>query len=116
MKLPFKKLFLMVICCFTITYSFSQSKKTKTVTFKVYGNCQMCKQTIEASLNEKAGIYYKKWNMDTQLMTVTYNPTKTSLKTIQRSIADVGYDNDYAKAKDEVYNGLRDCCKYERKK
>jgi mercuric ion binding protein len=129
MKNLFKISALVIISFFTlgINNSFSQTtdkkastqkvaKTTTTSTFKVYGNCHMCKQTIESSLKKKDGIYKKDWNMDTQMMTVTYDPAKTSLKKIQQKIADVGYDNEYARAKDEVYNNLRGCCKYERPK
>jgi mercuric ion binding protein len=127
MKKLFRISVLTAICYFVfgISNSFSQNvdKKTQskkvektTAVFKVYGNCQMCKQTIESSLKKKDGVLKKNWNMDTQMMTVTYDPAKTSLKKIQQNIADVGYDNDFAKAKDETYNSLRGCCKYERPK
>ena len=92
------------------------AQTTKTNTIKVYGNCQMCKATIEGSLEEKDGIISKNWDMETSMLTVTYNPSKIKIKKIGKKIANVGYDNEYARAKNEVYNKLRPCCKYERPK
>ena len=34
-------------------------------TFKVWGNCEMCKETIEGSL-KKEGITKAEWNVDTK--------------------------------------------------
>lgn len=91
---------------------FAQSVKTET--FKVYGNCNMCKKRIEkAAIGE--GITKTSWNVDTKVMTVTYDPTKISNEVIQKRIAVAGHDTEKQKAADEVYNTLLGCCKYERK-
>jgi periplasmic mercuric ion binding protein len=92
----------------------AQSKKSQTETFKVWGNCGMCKKTIEKSLNSK-GISKAEWNMETKMMTVVFNPKKISLSQIHKNIARVGYDTEKETASDEVYNKLHGCCKYERK-
>ena len=36
------------------------------------------------------------------------------LEDIHKAIANVGYDTDKIKAKDEVYKDLHKCCKYDR--
>lgn len=94
----------------------AQSPVKKTDTFKVYGNCGMCKETIEGSLKKKDGVEKKEWNVKTKMMTVTYDPAKISLEQIKQKIAGSGYDTDGSTAKDETYNKLHDCCKYERPK
>jgi copper chaperone CopZ len=83
-------------------------------TFTVYGNCGMCKKTIEASLEDVSGIYWSDWEIESKQITVKFNPDSISLDDIQQRIADVGYDSDNYRAKDEVYNSLHGCCKYER--
>jgi copper chaperone CopZ len=92
----------------------AQSKKSQTETFKVWGNCGMCKKTIEKSLKTK-GISKAEWNMETKMMTVVFNPKKISLSQIHKNIASVGYDTEQETASDAVYNKLHGCCKYERK-
>jgi mercuric ion binding protein len=91
-------------------------QKLKTVTFKVYGNCSMCKTTIEKSLKGVKGIAAATWNVDKKMITVTYNPKKVELLDIHNKIAAVGYDTDIVKAKDNVYDNLHGCCQYERPK
>ena len=48
------------------------------------------------------------------MIEVTYDEEKTNLDDIHQAIADAGYDTKNAKAKDEVYNELHSCCKYDR--
>lgn len=101
----------LLVCCAIATTSFSQ--KTKTETFQVSGNCGMCETKIEKAA-KAAGASYAEWNKDTKIMTVKYNSTSSNLAKIQKSIADVGYDNAGAKATDDTYDKLHGCCKYDR--
>ena len=84
--------------------------------FTVYGNCRMCERTIEGSLKDAKGISLADWDKETKQMTVSFNPTAIKLDTIKQKIADVGYDSDSHRAKDEIYNKLPSCCQYERSK
>lgn len=86
-----------------------------TSTFKVWGNCEMCKETIEGSLKEE-GILKSDWNVDTKIMTVEFDTAKISLDQIQKNIAIVGYDDEKYKADDKTYSSLPECCQYDRKK
>ena len=86
----------------------------KTEKFTVYGNCGMCERTIENSLKNVDGVSKGDWDRETDVMTVVYNPKKISLDEIKQKIADVGYDSDTHRAKDEVYSSLPGCCQYER--
>lgn len=85
-----------------------------TSTFKVWGNCEMCKETIEGSLKTD-GITKADWNVDTKILTVEFDTVKISLDQIQKSVASVGYDNEKYKGDDKVYSELADCCQYDRK-
>lgn len=85
-----------------------------TSTFKVWGNCEMCKETIEGSLKVD-GITKADWNKDTKIITVSYDDKKISLDQIEKYIASVGYDNDKYKGDDKAYSELPECCQYERK-
>lgn len=83
-------------------------------TFKVWGNCEMCKETIEGSLKAD-GITKADWNVDTKILTVEFDTAKISLDQIQKNVASVGYDNEKYKGDDKAYSELADCCQYDRK-
>ena len=91
-----------------------QNKKLLTESIKVYGNCNMCKKTIEGAVSSMDGVSLVNWNKDTKILNVKYNSDITSVESIKRSIADVGYDTDDVRASDDSYHSLHDCCKYER--
>jgi len=88
----------------------------KTKTFKVYGNCNMCKNRIEDALKNLKGVNKANWNVESKMLTVTYDETKVSLTQIKQKIADVGHDTDAIKANDKTYSKLPGCCQYERPK
>lgn len=85
-----------------------------TETFKVYGNCGMCKRTIEGALSKVKGIAYANWDMSSKMMTVKYEAGAVQLDEIKAMIAAVGYDSETHRAPDEVYSSLHGCCQYER--
>ena len=88
--------------------------KEKTKKFKVYGNCGMCKKTIEGSLKNVEGVSFAEWDKETGEMTVSFDTKNISLDDVKQIIADVGYDTDTHRAKEEVYNSLPGCCQYDR--
>ena len=85
-----------------------------TSTFKVWGNCEMCKETIEGSLKTD-GIAKADWGTESKRITVSYDTSKITLEKIQKNIASVGYDNEKYKGDDKAYSELPECCQYERK-
>lgn len=109
------------IICFILllcpAFIFCQSTEAfKEASFTVYGNCGMCKTTIEKAVKDVDGIKSGTWDRDTDVMTVVFNPSKIELDNIKQRIADVGYDSDTHRAKDNVYAALPGCCQYERPK
>lgn len=85
----------------------------QTETFAVLGNCGMCKSTIEKAARS-AGVANASWDMDTDQLTITFDPAKTSVDAVQKAVARSGYDNAGYKAPDEVYHNLHGCCQYDR--
>lgn len=83
----------------------------KTITFKVYGNCGMCKKNIETALELK-GVKSAVWNVDTKMVEVVFNPSVISEEKLHEAIAKAGYDTEKVRAKDENYNQLNMCCQY----
>lgn len=87
---------------------------SQTEKFKVWGNCGMCKKTIEKSLKIE-GVKKASWDVKSKEITVSFDPKKTDLKKIQQAVCEAGYDNDGCKGSDEAYAKLHACCKYDRK-
>lgn len=86
----------------------------KKETFRVYGNCSMCERAIENSTKAQDGVIKADWDKKTDQFTVTFNPTIITLDRIKQQLADIGYDTDTHRAKEEVYNALPGCCQYDR--
>ncbi|HNG63680.1 MAG TPA: mercury transporter, partial [Ferruginibacter sp.] len=78
-----------IISLFSFTSSVAQTTKTETI--KVWGNCGMCKTTIEKAAR-KAGATKASWNEDSKELKVTFAANKTSSAKIQEAIAKAGYD------------------------
>lgn len=104
---------MLIIALFTFTACQSQIKNPKTETVKVWGNCDMCKATIEKAANKK-GIAKAVWNDETKQATITYNTKTTTLNEVLKRIALAGYDNAVFAAPDAAYNNLAGCCQYDR--
>ncbi len=81
--------------------------------FFVRGNCSSCKARIEKAA-KTAGANSANWDADAQLVTLDFDPTKTSSDAILKMIANVGHDNEMYKATDDVYKNLPSCCLYDR--
>jgi periplasmic mercuric ion binding protein len=87
------------------------SQSSKTETFKVSGNCELCKSRIEKAAKID-GVSKAEWNSNTKIITLVYNPAKVSSDAVLKKIAAAGHDNEKYKADDKTYNKLPGCCKY----
>ena len=103
-----------IVGLFACGESRAVSTTTANATFKIWGNCEMCKETIEGSL-KVAGLQKADWNKDTKIMTVAFDSTKISLDQIEKDVAAVGYDTEKYKGDDKAYTDLPECCQYTRK-
>ena len=97
---------------FSINTSTGQTAKKETI--KVWGNCGMCKKTIEKAARS-AGATAANWNEESKELNVSYAANKTSGTKIQKAIAQSGYDTQDLTADNEAYKKLPGCCRYERK-
>ena len=105
-----KALRILSIAALSLALVTTASAQTKTESFKVSGNCGMCKTKIEKAAKE-AGAKSADWNAEKQELTVTFKSSSTNAAKIQENIAKVGYDNAGAKATTEAYDKLHGCCK-----
>lgn len=79
---------------------------------QVAGNCNRCRKRIEKAAQKVKGVKTAFWDSQNELLTVSFDPQKTSLNTIAKAIAKMGHDNALAKAKNSTYNNLHACCLY----
>lgn len=92
----------------------AQETSIQKETFKVWGNCDMCKSTIEKAAKSVDGVSSAKWNVSSKKMMVKFDSDKTSLEDIQNAIVLSGYDLEAQKSTDEAYSNLHKCCQYDR--
>jgi copper chaperone CopZ len=95
------------------TLSIAAEKKESV---KVWGNCGMCKKTIEGALTGVDGVTSASWDKKSKMLDVKYDDSKLTMKKIEEKVAASGYDTQNVKAADAAYDGLKKCCKYDRKK
>jgi len=100
-------LFFSFIIAFT---AFAQSD-IRTETFKVQGNCDMCKKRIEEAAFVK-GVKRTEWNKESQVLTVVYRPSKTTGDAIAQQVAKAGHSSEKAEATEKDYKRLPECCQY----
>jgi len=80
--------------------------------FDVSGNCEMCRERIEAASKSVIGVFSASWDINTKKVRVGYRSSVTSLDAIQKAIAASGHDNIKYRAADDVYKKLPECCLY----
>jgi len=99
---------------FILMSSCNAINNSKTTTHKVYGNCGMCKKTIEKAVSVKK-IAKGDWNKETKILTLFFDSTKTNSEEILKRVGLAGYDNELFYAPDDLYAKLHTCCQYDRR-
>lgn len=89
----------------------AQNGDIKTESFKVEGNCNMCKKRIEEAAFIK-GVKRAEWDKEKHELTVTFRPSKTSSEAIAQSVAKAGHSSAKLEASDKDYKSLPECCQY----
>lgn len=89
---------------------FAQDNIAK-IDIKTSAICNQCKTRIEGGILKQKGVIDATLNLDNKILTVNYNPDKTSPEKLRNSIAKLGYDADDVKADKKAYNKLPNCCK-----
>lgn len=73
--------------------------------------CGMCIRTIEEALVKVEGVINADVDIENKKVIVTYDDTKTDLKSIEHGITAAGYDANDKKADKEAYKKLGNCCR-----
>jgi len=91
--------------------SSAKDRDVITANYQVNGVCEQCKARIESSAYTK-GVKFAEWNVDTHILSLKYDSSKTSADIILKNIATAGHDNEKYTAADQDYNKLPSCCRY----
>lgn len=102
-----------LICCFLFLCNISSFSQNKLQELKVKTSavCDMCKESLEKAMAYERGVKSSNLDVESAILTILYNPEKTSPEKIKKSISLVGYDADELHANEKAYNKLNACCK-----
>ncbi len=104
--------FITAIALLSIQQSQAQEKQEiDTVSFKVAGVCEMCKDRIENAALVK-GVKFAEWNKDSKDLVVIYKTDKTTEEDLHKAVTEYGHDTEKLKSKKEAYDKLPFCCAY----
>jgi copper chaperone CopZ len=104
-----KNLIILILLFSINSISLAQSIVEKT--FKVNGNCSMCKERIETVLDTK-GIKAAKWNANSQELFVAFNSNKISEDEIVKLVLSLGHKINGIEPDSMIYSRLPKCCQY----
>jgi periplasmic mercuric ion binding protein len=104
------KIVLFLILCTLAKGSFATGEP-KTIKIKTSAVCGMCKRKIEKNLAFEKGVEEATLDLNSKIVTISYNPKKTNPIKLKKAIANTGYDADEVDATEEAYNKLSSCCK-----
>ncbi len=91
-------------------------REGKKISFKVYGNCEMCKDRIEKAAKSVKGVTSAVWNVDSKIIEVAVLDEKIKTDNRSAAIANAGHDTEFQSVPNGIYNELPACCQFERKK
>ena len=104
----------LIILIFFPILALAQQRQKKIVAsqFRVEGNCEMCKKTIEKAALSVRGVKMAKWDIPSNQLSLLFNRRKVEAISIHNEIAKSGYSTTEVRAKEEDYNKLPICCQY----
>ncbi len=107
------KLFKILLVGILTMLSLSLFAQSDSTSFKVAGNCGMCKKRIEAAVKGSV-VTQANWDVKSKIMSLKFDPKLITIDQLQQKIAAVGHDTDKFIADKAVYDELPGCCRYDR--
>jgi mercuric ion binding protein len=83
--------------------------KPITKKIKVEGECDMCKDKIEAAL-DIPGVSFAEWDVESKMLTVRFNDKKINEDEIHTLMSELGYATDKLAANVASQKKLDSCC------
>jgi mercuric ion binding protein len=116
-----KKLMIALVAMVALTLGVKAQQITDSLTYtkdgmaiakiKTSAVCEMCEETLEKAMAYEKGVKESALDVNSKILTVTFDPKKTSLEKIRLAITKTGYDADGMPADKNAYENLNACCK-----
>jgi len=111
MKQSPKMILLLLAMLFIVSYGYSQEKKNDSIKILTSAVCGQCKERIETGMAFEKGVKDITLDLETKIVTIHFNPNKTTPDQLRRGISKLGYDADSVPADPVAYKKLPACCK-----
>lgn len=72
--------------------------------------CGMCKTTLEKAMAYEKGVKAAELDVESKMLTIVYQPDKTSIEKLRLAVSRTGYDADSVQADQRAHDRLPDCC------
>ena len=106
-----KKILIPFVAMLFLILNIARAEDDKEVKIKTTAVCEMCKARIERTLGLSKGIKESNLDLKDKVVTVKYNPKKTTPEAIRATIINTGYDADGQLANQKAHDKLPSCCK-----
>lgn len=106
-----KKTILNILAALFLTMNFAFADGDKEIRIKTSAICEMCKARLERNLGLSKGVKESNLNLTDKVITVKYNPDKTTPEAIKATINNTGYDADLQPANQKAHDKLPSCCR-----
>jgi periplasmic mercuric ion binding protein len=105
---------IVILCVMLISSSCSlmsqSAEKHQTIAIQTSAECGMCKKAIEKAMAYERGVKTSDLEVESAVLTVTYDPKKTNPDKIRKAVAKTGYDADDVPADKKAHDNLPNCC------
>lgn len=92
-------------------FAFVSAQSQEAIQIKTNAKCGICKKTLETQLPRYGGIGKVTLDVKSKVLTVAYNPRKTSPEKIRQAVNNIGYDADDKIAPAAAQARLKPCCR-----
>ena len=83
----------------------------QTISFKVYGVCDDCKERIEKAAMDSKGVKKAEWDKQSNVLALV-GSAKMTKENVATCVAKAGYKSDVMEADPKGYAKLPGCCQY----
>lgn len=94
-----------------LVFTLSVKAQSDTLRILTSAECNTCKKTLEKEMSYVKGVKAVTLEVESKVLTVIYNATKTDPARIREAVAKVGYDADSIPADKKAYDRLPECCR-----
>jgi copper chaperone CopZ len=117
MERHMKNLITVIIIALALTASMlsqdstpQEKPKTETVKILTSAVCEMCKDRLEEAMSEIKGVTSSNLDVESKILTVSYEPELVTPDDIRKVVTKTGYDADDMPASKKAYKKLPKCC------